>query len=68
MEIIGYIASFCIGLILGIMGGGGSILAIPILVYFFSIQIVEATGYSLIIVGMTSLLGAFQHYGIIWLI
>jgi len=44
------------------MGGGGSILAIPILVYFFSIQIVEATGYSLIIVGMTSLIGAFHRF------
>jgi len=62
MEIIGYLASFCIGLILGIMGGGGSILAIPILVYFFSIQIVEATGYSLIVVGMTSLIGAFHRF------
>lgn len=62
MEILGYIASFCIGLILGLIGGGGSLLAIPILVYLFSIQIVEATAYSLVIVGFSSLIGAFQRF------
>lgn len=62
MEILGYLSAFCIGLILGLIGGGGSILAIPVLVYLFSFQVVEATGYSLIIVGFTSLFGAFQRY------
>ena len=62
MEILGYIGLFLIGLILGLLGGGGSILSIPILVYLFSLQIVDATAYSLIIVGVTSLFGAFQRF------
>jgi uncharacterized membrane protein YfcA len=62
MEIIGYIASICIGLILGLLGGGGSILSIPILVYIFQIDAVTASAYSLFIVGMTSFVGAVPKY------
>ncbi len=62
MEIIGYIASVCIGLILGLIGGGGSILSIPILVYIFHIDIVLASAYSLFIVGITSFVGAIPKY------
>jgi uncharacterized membrane protein YfcA len=62
MEIIGYIASVCIGLILGLLGGGGSILSIPILVYLFHVDAVLASAYSLFIVGMTSLVGAIPKY------
>ncbi len=62
LEIFGYIASFCIGLILGLIGGGGSILTIPILIYLFSMGVVEATAYSLFIVGITSLIGAIKRY------
>ena len=62
MEIIGYIASVCIGLILGLLGGGGSILSIPILVYLFHIDAVMASAYSLFIVGITSFVGAIPKY------
>lgn len=62
MEIFGYLASVCIGLILGILGGGGSILSIPILVYLFQIDTVTASAYSLFIVGVTSLIGAIPKY------
>lgn len=62
MEIIGYIASVCIGLILGLLGGGGSILSIPILVYLFHIDAVLASAYSLFIVGVTSFVGAVPKY------
>ena len=62
MEIAGYIASVCIGLVLGILGGGGSILSIPILVYLFHIDVVLATAYSLFIVGFTSLVGTIPKY------
>lgn len=62
MEIFGYIASVCIGLILGLLGGGGSILSIPILVYFFHIDAVLASAYSLFIVGVTSFVGAIPKY------
>jgi len=57
MEIFGYIALFCVGLVLGTLGGGGSILSVPILVYLFSIDTVMASAYSLFIVGTTSLVG-----------
>lgn len=62
MEIFGYIASICIGLILGLLGGGGSILTIPILVYIFHIDVVLASAYSLFIVGTTSFVGAILKY------
>jgi uncharacterized protein len=62
MEIFGYVASVFIGIILGLLGGGGSILSIPILVYIFQIEPVMASAYSLFIVGMTSLIGAVPKY------
>ena len=62
MEIIGYFASICIGIILGLLGGGGSILAIPILVYLFQVDAVRASAYSLFIVGVTSFIGAIPKY------
>lgn len=62
MEILGYIASICIGLILGLLGGGGSILSIPILVYLFHVDAILASAYSLFIVGVTSFVGAIPKY------
>lgn len=49
------------GLSLGLIGGGGSILTVPILVYLFSVDAVLATAYSLFVVGLTSLIGSFSH-------
>jgi uncharacterized membrane protein YfcA len=62
MEIIGYTASVIIGISLGLIGGGGSILTVPVLVYLFGIEPVLATAYSLFIVGVTSLVGALPKY------
>ena len=62
MEILGYVLSICIGIILGLLGGGGSILSIPILVYFFNLDAVVASAYSLFIVGITSFVGAIPKY------
>lgn len=62
MEIIGYLASALIGISLGLIGGGGSILTVPVLVYLFGVEPVLATAYSLFIVGSTSLVGAFSKY------
>lgn len=62
MEIFGYVLSICIGIILGLLGGGGSILSIPILVYFFQLDAVLASAYSLFIVGITSFIGAIPKY------
>lgn len=62
MEIIGYLASVLIGISLGLIGGGGSILTVPVLVYLFHIEPVLATAYSLFIVGSSSLVGAWPKY------
>ncbi|MCF8256706.1 MAG: sulfite exporter TauE/SafE family protein [Flavobacteriales bacterium] len=62
MEIIGYIASIAIGIALGLIGGGGSILTVPVLVYLFGLDAVMATGYSLFIVGLTSAVGSVGYY------
>lgn len=59
---LGYLASVLMGLSLGLIGGGGSILTVPILVYLFAIDPVLATGYSLFIVGLTALVGGFFYF------
>ncbi|MFM2145944.1 MAG: hypothetical protein RL732_780, partial [Bacteroidota bacterium] len=62
MLILGYLASLVIGVSLGLIGGGGSILTVPVLVYLFHVDPVLATAYSLFIVGTTSLVGAYPKY------
>ncbi|MEN9571648.1 MAG: hypothetical protein RL172_2879 [Bacteroidota bacterium] len=62
MAIVGYMASLIIGISLGLIGGGGSILTVPVLVYLFGVSPVLATAYSLFIVGATSLFGALPKY------
>ena len=62
MEIFGFIGALIIGLILGLTGGGGSILTVPILVYILLVNPVTATAYSLFIVGTTAVFGATQNY------
>lgn len=61
MESFGYVASLLIGISLGLIGGGGSILTVPVMVYLFGLQPLLATSYSLFIVGSTSLIGAFNN-------
>ena len=60
-EVIGYISAVFIGIILGLIGGGGSILTVPVLVYILAIEPVLATAYSLFIVGTTALVGAVKN-------
>lgn len=62
MEIIGYLAAILIGLSLGLIGGGGSILTVPVLVYLVGIEPVLATAYSLFVVGSTAFVGAITKY------
>ena len=62
MLILGYILCFGMGVTLGLIGAGGSILIFPILVYFFFINPVLATSYSLIAVAITALIGSIQNY------
>ena len=62
IEIIGYIASILIGVSLGLIGGGGSILTVPVLVYLMHINPLLATTSSLFIVGTTSMVGGLRAY------
>ncbi len=61
-EIIGYALSALIGVSLGLIGGGGSILTVPILVYVFGLGPEISTSYSLFIVGLTALAGSLNYY------
>lgn len=61
MNWFGYIAFLLIGVILGLIGGGGSILGVPVLVYVMDYRAEAATTYSLFIVGLTSLIGALSY-------
>ena len=58
---IAFILAALIGIMLGLVGGGGSILTVPALVYAAKIDPVKATGYSLFIVGITALVGSFDY-------
>lgn len=60
-ELFGYFGALIIGLVLGLIGGGGSILTVPILVYLLYINPVTATAYSLFVVGVSALVGAIRN-------
>ncbi len=60
-EVLGYLAAILIGFTLGLIGGGGSILTVPVLVYLVGINPVLSTAYSLFVVGTSSLVGAFDY-------
>jgi len=63
IEVFGYISALVIGISLGLIGGGGSILAVPVLAYLFSVNEKVATAYSLFIVGSSALVGGVkQHF------
>lgn len=62
MEIIGYFLTLIMGITLGMLGGGGSILTVPILVYVFQIDVVNATAYSLFIVGLAAGIGSIGKF------
>ncbi len=61
MEWLGYVASVLIGISLGLIGSGGSILTVPVLVYLFHIDPILATSYSLCIVGVSSIAGVISR-------
>jgi uncharacterized membrane protein YfcA len=62
MQLLGYFLALFVGISLGLIGGGGSILAMPILVYIFHFNPQLATSYSLFIVGISALIGSIKHY------
>lgn len=61
LTAVGYVSLAFTGVVLGLLGAGGSILGVPILVYLLGVTPVAATGYSLVLVGGTALVGAFQY-------
>lgn len=62
MELIGFTFAIVIGVLLGLIGGGGSILTVPVLFYLFHLDTDTASAYSLFIVGTSSLIGVIQKY------
>jgi len=60
-QILSYLGALIVGLVLGLIGAGGSILSVPVFVYLVGINPVVATAYSLFVVGVTSLVGAIQN-------
>lgn len=61
MMILALVLSLLIGVSLGLLGGGGSILTTPILIYALGVDTKPAIATSLVVVGITSLAGVFQH-------
>jgi hypothetical protein len=61
MELLGYSLAILIGISLGLIGGGGSILTVPVLVYVLGISPVLSTAYSLFVVGSTALIGSVEY-------
>lgn len=61
IELLGFAGALLIGVVLGLIGGGGSILTVPIFVYILGIDPVLATGYSLFVVGSAALVGAIRN-------
>lgn len=61
MSILGYILAIIIGLFLGLLGGGGSILSVPVLRYIFDYSAYDATAYSLFVVGVASIIGTASY-------
>lgn len=62
VAVAGYALALLMGLTLGLLGAGGSILAMPIMVYFLNVQPIIATGYSLLVVGCTAMVGAISYW------
>lgn len=61
IELLGFFGALIIGVVLGLIGGGGSILTVPVLVYLLMEDPVTATAYSLFVVGTASLVGAIRN-------
>lgn len=62
VTIIGHFLAVVIGISLGLIGGGGSILAVPVLIYIMGLEPKEAIAMSLVVVGIVSLIGLIPHW------
>jgi len=61
IEVLGYLGALAIGLVLGLMGSGGSIMAVPIFAYLFQISPITTTAYSLFVVGTSASVGTWKN-------
>ena len=61
MVALGFLGALLMGIVLGLIGGGGSILTVPVFVYILNVNPVLATAYSLFVVGVASLVGAIKN-------
>lgn len=61
LEVFGYAGALLIGVVLGLIGGGGSILTVPVFVYILGVDPILATAYSLFVVGVSAAVGAFRN-------
>ena len=62
LTILGYIGALATGLILGLLGGGGALMSVPVLVYFFHVDAATATGYSMFLVAVSGWVGSVQNF------
>ncbi|WP_242084821.1 sulfite exporter TauE/SafE family protein [Aestuariivivens sediminis] len=62
LDIIGYIGALIVGIVLGLMGGGGSIITVPVLTYLFHLNPITTTAYSLFVVGTSSSIGTLNNW------
>lgn len=62
MTVFGVVLALTVGVVLGLLGGGGSILAVPIFLYVFSIPPKPAIAMSLVVVGMSAFIGFLTHW------
>ncbi|MSR02647.1 MAG: sulfite exporter TauE/SafE family protein [Gemmatimonadetes bacterium] len=62
MALVGFGLAVVVGVVLGLLGGGGSIMTIPVLVYALGVPMKQAVPMSLIVVGVTSMVGAVSHH------
>ncbi len=61
IQLFGYVGALAIGVVLGLMGSGGSLMAVPIFTYMFHINPVTTTAYSLFVVGVVATFGVLQN-------
>ena len=62
MTAFGIVLALVVGLVLGLLGGGGSLLAVPIFLYVFHVEPKSAIAMSLVVVGMSALVGFLTHW------
>lgn len=62
LDNLPYLSALVVGFVMGLLGGGGSILTIPIFVYVFGIEPLLATAYSLFVVGSAATVGTFKNF------